>query len=419
MSNKEWESTSLGKLIDVKHGFAFQGEYFVDDTEADILLTPGNFGIGGGFKGDKYKYYRGPLPNEYILQQGDLIVTMTDLSKQGDTLGYPALVPQQIGGRAFLHNQRIGKIIILETKKVDKLFLYYLMCTRGYRNEVLASATGTSIKHTSPSRIKNFQFNLPPLPQQQRIAEILGALDDKIELNRRMNRTLEAMARALFQSWFVDFDPVYAKARGETPYGMDEATAALFPDSFEETAMGRVPRGWGVSTIGEEVIRLPVGKKYETKTVVSEGKVPVLDQGKSGIIGYHNDAPGVYADLKNPVVVFANHTCYMRLVHFPFSAIQNVLPFVGKELSTIWIYYATVDQIKFEEYKGHWPDFARKMIVVPPSLVAQKFDEFIAPFVHHIYYNEQEISTLSTLRDTLLPKLVNVEINQEPVAELI
>jgi len=94
------------------------------------------------------------------------------------------------------------------------------------------------------SDIRNFDIpEPPPLPEQRAIARILGTLDDKIELNRRMNETLEAMARALFKSWFVDFDPVRAKAEGREPAGMDAETAALFPDSFEETELGEVPKG--------------------------------------------------------------------------------------------------------------------------------------------------------------------------------
>ena len=95
---------------------------------------------------------------------------------------------------------------------------YYVMCGKEYRQEVLASATGTTVKHTSPERLRRFRFLIPPLPEQRAIAHILGTLDDKIELNRRMNETLEAMARALFKDWFVDFGPTRAKIEGRDPY---------------------------------------------------------------------------------------------------------------------------------------------------------------------------------------------------------
>src|SRR5690349_15023075 len=97
MGADHWTTDMLGRLIDVRHGFAFQSEYFRDEPPGDILLSPGNFAIGGGFKGDKLKYYFGPVPEEYVLQQGDLLVTMADRSKNADTLGYPAIVPKPEG----------------------------------------------------------------------------------------------------------------------------------------------------------------------------------------------------------------------------------------------------------------------------------------------------------------------------------
>ena len=181
----EWTDSSLGDDVEIKHGFAFQGEFFHDEPQGDILLTPGNFAIGGGFKADKFKYYDGPVPNEFVLREGDLLVTMTDLSKNADTLGYPAFVPSRADGRRYLHNQRLGKIVVRDEASLDLRYLHYLMCSRDYRYEVLAVATGTTVKHTSPERIKRFCFMCPPLAEQRAIAHILGTLDDKIELNRR------------------------------------------------------------------------------------------------------------------------------------------------------------------------------------------------------------------------------------------
>ncbi|MDA1050657.1 MAG: hypothetical protein O3C40_09275 [Planctomycetota bacterium] len=105
----DWTEIQLRELIDIKHGAAFKGKYFKDEPAPDILLTPGNFAIGGGLKIDKLKFYDGPVDDDYVLAADDLIVTMTDLSKQADTLGYPALVPAA-NGKRFLHNQRIGKV---------------------------------------------------------------------------------------------------------------------------------------------------------------------------------------------------------------------------------------------------------------------------------------------------------------------
>ena len=163
-----WCDVTLGDLVEIKHGYAFKGTNIHDFPKgsSDVLLTPGNFAVGGGFKADKFKYYDGPVPDQFVLNKGDLVVTMTDLSKLSDTLGYPALVPECSEDLRYLHNQRLGKISLKGTGEVDTRYLYYVMCTTEYRDEVLASATGTTVKHTSPERIGRFTFKLPPLHEQ-------------------------------------------------------------------------------------------------------------------------------------------------------------------------------------------------------------------------------------------------------------
>jgi type I restriction enzyme S subunit len=170
------ERVILDDLIEIKHGYAFKGQFFTDSPTENILLTPGNFSIGGGFKDDKIVYYEGPVSKDFILSPEDLIVTMTDLSKMGDTLGYPAVVPSNPKFR-YLHNQRLGKIIIKDHNRLYELFLYYLLSSNEYRQEILASATGSTVRHTSPGRIKSFKFYLPPFKDQQKIASILLQVD--------------------------------------------------------------------------------------------------------------------------------------------------------------------------------------------------------------------------------------------------
>ena len=240
----EWKKIKMGQYVDIKHGFAFKGEFFTDSSTTDLLLTPGNFAIGGGFQWGKKKYYRGPISDEFVLYPGDIIVTMTDLSKEADTLGYSAIVPKS--NFQLLHNQRIGKILI-KSPDIDSRYLHWQMRTPGYRNEVLASASGSTVKHTSPSKILNYEFCLPSIHEQQAIAAILGSLDDKIDLNRRMNETLEAMARAVFKDWFVDFGPTRAKMEGRAPYLAQEIWD-LFPDALDDEGK---PVGWQVSSIGQ------------------------------------------------------------------------------------------------------------------------------------------------------------------------
>jgi type I restriction enzyme S subunit len=156
-----WAQVQLQSIINVTHGYAFQGSHFSDEPTSRVLATPGNFRIGGGIKFDKLKFYAedGPLESGYVFKPMDLMLTMTDLSKTCDTLGFPAFVPK-LDGRSFLHNQRIGRVVALGTF-FPKYFLYCLLCEGRYRHHVVGAATGTSVKHTSPKRILSYTAVMP------------------------------------------------------------------------------------------------------------------------------------------------------------------------------------------------------------------------------------------------------------------
>jgi type I restriction enzyme S subunit len=228
----------------------FKGEYFRDEGPGDILLTPGNFTIGGGFTWHKTKYYEGPVDDRFVLRPGDLIITMTDLSKGADTLGSPAVVPPPPNGARVLHNQRIGLVEITTPARVDPGFLYAALRTSAYRSQVLATATGTTVKHTSPTRIENARIPFPPISVQRRIAAILQTLDAKIETNNRMATTLELLAQAVLERMLRDrYDP-WDRAWPET----------TLEDVLEIIETGSRPRGGvkgitsGVPSIGAESI---------------------------------------------------------------------------------------------------------------------------------------------------------------------
>jgi len=189
-----WRELCLRDLAEIKHGYAFKGEFFSDIGPGPILLTPGNFAIGGGFKAAQPKYYRGPIPQGFKLSAQDLVVTMTDLSKAADTLGYAALVP---GDREYLHNQRIGLVTIADETKVSKEFLYYLLRTPKYRDQVLATSSGSTVRHTSPRRILDFTAPIPSLEEQARVAGVLMSLDDKLAANDGAATACHELAQAL------------------------------------------------------------------------------------------------------------------------------------------------------------------------------------------------------------------------------
>lgn len=184
---KGWRVKPLRGIASITHGFAFKGTYFSEEETDEILITPGNFRIGGGFNYSKFKYYDGPSPSEYLLSHGDLVVTMTDLSKQGDTLGYPALVPK-IPGKQILHNQRIGKVELKDTSV--KLYLYFVMQQNDYRNHILGGATGTTVKHTSPGRITDYAILLPAIKALEKFESFIQPIINRIEYMFSQNQML-------------------------------------------------------------------------------------------------------------------------------------------------------------------------------------------------------------------------------------
>ena len=163
ISDGRFPTCRFGDVAHIKHGFAFKGEYFTEVPNGVMLVTPGNFRIGGGFQEKKCKYFTSDYPDEYVLHEGDLIVTMTDLSKACDTLGYGAIVPHS--STVYLHNQRVGLFDYVDCR-LDKRFIVWFMQTEEYRNHILGTCAGSTVKHTSPDRILSAQIYLPPAELQ-------------------------------------------------------------------------------------------------------------------------------------------------------------------------------------------------------------------------------------------------------------
>jgi type I restriction enzyme S subunit len=298
---------------------------------------------------------------------------------------------------------------------VDPLFASLFLGHPSIREWIVRHAVGATMPNLNTSIMSAVPFALPPLAEQKAIAAVLGALDDKIELNRRMNATLEAMARALFQSWFVDFDPVRAKLDGRPPAGLDPATAALFPSAFQDSNLGPIPQGWEVGRL-DDVLILQRGFDLPTPDR-THGKYPVM--AASGPNGCHDKfmvrGPGVTTGRSGVLgKVFFIHGDF-----WPLNTSLWVRDF--KRVSPAYAFHL-LRGLDFEVFNAGSavPTLNRNhvhnlQVVIPAKPIIQAFDAQIMPLMKLQKANEEQSMTLSTLRDTLLPKLLSGEIQVNDV----
>ena len=439
----EWEKVRFGELVKITHGWPFKSECFTEErTGRPIIVSIGNFKYTGGFRFESttVKEYIAEYPKEYELTPGDILLVMTCQTSGGEILGIPGRIPDD--GNIYLHNQRMGKVVIKDRKRIDPGFVYYLALWSDFNRELCVSASGTKILHTAPVRIEAFEFDLPPLAEQKAIAAVLGALDDKIELNRRMNATLETMARALFQSWFVDFDPVRAKLDGRQPVGMDQATSALFPEHLEDSPLGHIPKGWEVCSLANKIELLSGGTPktsvsdfwdgaipwYSVKDAPSETDVWVIQTEKQVTkLGIENSAAQVLP--QGTTIISARGTVgKLALVGTPMAMNQSCYGVSGvKGYSDYFTYFALRQATADLQQRTHGTVFdtiTRQTFetldcIFPPAPLTQAFDRSVEPLLAQIRANLHQSRTLATLRDTLLPKLLSGELRVVDTGNLI
>ena len=258
--------------------------------------------------------------------------------------------------------------------------------------------------------MRTIEIPLPPLSEQRTIAHILGTLDDNIELNRRMDETLEEMARALFKSWFVDFDPVRAKMEGRDT-GLPPDVADLFPDRLVESELGEIPERWEVKALGE-LIELAYGKALKADDRKS-GSIPVY--GSNGQVGWHDKklaaGPGIVVGRKgNPGIVTWAHSDF-----FPIDTTFYVVP-RDTDGDLPFLFFALIAQnLPSVAADSAVPGLNRNLAymnrqLVPDKQVIDEFNHYASEIFTRRHHLEEESRTLAVLRDTLLPKLVSGEL---------
>ena len=244
----EWSRVRIGDTTDLLTGFPFKSDRYVSDSAAPRLLRGDNIAQGHlRWEGVKRWPAEAVAPTaQFWLREDDIVLAM-------DRPWIEAGLKFSSVRRSDLPALLVQRVARLRGgEDLDTRFLKYVIGCRDFSDYIVSVQTGTTVPHISARQIEGYEYPLPPIPEQRAIAHILGTLDDKIELNRRMNATLEAMARALFTSWFVDFDPVRVKMEGRDT-GLPKGIADLFPDRLVDSELGDIPEGWEISEMGEEV----------------------------------------------------------------------------------------------------------------------------------------------------------------------
>lgn len=391
-------SVRLGDVIEIKHGCAFPGEFFGDNPTYPTLVTPGNFAIGGGFKESKTKTFVGSYPGEYMLSPGDLIISMTDLSREGATLGLPAMVPDD---RTYLHNQRIGLVQVRDSAAVCTRFLNYYLRTSEYRSYVLSTASGTTVRHTSPSRVCAFVAELPDLPEQWAIATVLGALDDKMAANATLIQVATELARTIYSARTTGH-PVVVVA--------DVLTPVLGGTPPRESA-----ELWGGGILwasAKDVAAAPGGVVLATSETIAElaatKRIKILPVGT--VVLTARGTVGAVARLGAPAAI--NQSCYgFTPRDIPPSCLYFVVESVADQALSL-THGSVFDTITMRTF----------VYVHMPSLAATDWaalEELISPLLGRAKHAVSESEALRRTRDELLPLLMSGRIRVRDAEKVV
>ena len=412
--NSEWRKVSLGDVCPkIGSGATPRGGKDVYLEEGFYTLIRSQNVYNDSFHRDGLVFigerYADELKNVEVLEE-DVLLNITGDSVARVCQVAPDVLPARV-------NQHVA-IIRPDSVNLDPGYLRYYLASPKMQALLLSWAgSGGTRNALTKATIESLEIPLPPLSEQQAIAHILSTLDDKIELNRRRNQTLEAMARAIFQDWFVDFGPVRAKLAGQEPYLPPELWA-LFPDRLAATELGEAPEGWGVKALGE-LIELAYGKALKANDRQG-GDIPVY--GSNGQVGWHNErlvaGPGIVVGRKgNPGIVK-----WAQSDFFPIDTAFYVVPRNTKQKLHFLFFALSAQNLPSVAADSAVPGLNRNLAymntqVLPDDTMVGVFNDYVETLFARRQSLDEESRTLAALRDTLLPRLVSGEVGVNGVTQ--
>ena len=405
----------LGELLRVTRGASLPGTGYADEGRY-LRLTLANFHEEGGFKDFKStqgKYFVEAFDNRFLMHKGDLITPLTEQSP--GLLGSVAFIPCD---GLYIQSQDVG-LITCNSEKLDKRFAYYLFLTQSVRKQISARSQQTKIRHTSPDKIADVEVYLPDLPTQLRIAGVLGSIDEKIELNRKKIAELEALAKTIYDYWFVQFD--FPDKNGK-PYKSSGGKMV-----WNEQLKREVPEGWGVGKLSD-IATITMGQSPEGSSLNESENGTLFFQGSSD---FGEVVPSNRVYTISPTRM-ANSGDVLLSVRAPVGATNIALlpccigrglaSLRGKDCSNVFILQTlslvksrfaakNVDGTTFGSLSKD--ELGGLEILKPPVALAHVFDNLAIPIMEQVLGLVHSIREAEYLRDTLLPLLMNGQIEVE------
>ena len=420
----------LGDHIALRKGLSYKGDYLVEESSLGLVGLDA-FVAGGGYKPGAEKPYSGPFKPDHLAESGDVLLAMTE--QQDGLLASPLIVPENLGGyEELVLSHHVAKVVA-KSGQLRPEFVFNFLRVPINRTRAAYGNTGTTVQDLPYDVIYEQLIPIPTLQEQDRINSFIATLDRKIELNTAMAATMERIAHSIFKSWFIDFDPVKAKMAGEKPVGMDDATAALFPDRMEDSELSPIPKGWELSQIGDEVECVggstpstsnsefwdgdicwttpkDLSKQIGLITTTSERRITSkgLEKISSGILPVNS----VLMSSRAPIG-YLSVNAVPSAINQGFIALRQNPRFASLYL-LFWL-QTNMAEIKNRAGGGTFAEISKTAFksipfVVPDEGILKKYEEISEPTLLQLAALTLQNQELIELRDSLLPRLITGEL---------
>lgn len=396
------KKVKLGEVLDVRRGTSLAGKYYATSGDK-IRLTLGNFNYPhGGFKVNTSKdniYFNAPVKDEFILKKGDIITPLTE--QVSGLLGETARIPQS---NLYIQSGDIG-LLIADEKKLDKSYMYHLISSDMIKNQLSKGAQQTKIRHTSPDKLKDCVAWIPDLDIQRRIGKFLDDIDSKIANNNAIAKKIESMAKIIYNYWFLQFE--FPDKDGK-PY-KSNGGKMVWNDELKQ----EIPEGWEVSIVKNILGDYPRTKTIESKEYNSGSLYPIIDQSKDSYICGYTDNKDYILNLDD-AIVFGDHSNKSKYVNFPFARGADgtqILNSNNPRLPNYLLYQEIIALPEIEKgYSRHFKFLKAQNITIPTLDITKKYMSMVSNMLLQQREIIKENQQLQSLRDFLLPMLMNGQV---------